>query len=67
MNPYIKQKQTHRHRKQAYGYQREKGGGQVINQEYGINIQTTIHKIDKQQDLLYNTGNNILVITYNRK
>ena len=25
MNLYIKQKQTHRHRKQIYGYQRGKG------------------------------------------
>ena len=30
-------------------------------------IETTIHKINKHEDLLYNTGNNIqyLVITYN--
>ena len=27
MNLYTKQKQTHRHRKQTYGYQRGKGGG----------------------------------------
>ena len=27
MNLFTKQKQTHRHRKQTYGYQREKGGG----------------------------------------
>ena len=26
MNLYTKQKQTHRHRKQNYGYQRGKGG-----------------------------------------
>ena len=26
MNLFIKQKQTHRHRKQTYGYQRGKGG-----------------------------------------
>ena len=25
---YLKQKQTHRHKKQIYGYQREKGGGE---------------------------------------
>ena len=48
MNLYSKQKHTHRHRKQAYGYQRwkERRG---INQEYRINkTQTTIYKIDKQ-------------------
>ena len=27
MNLFTKQKQTHRHRKQTYGYQRENGGG----------------------------------------
>ena len=27
MNLYTNQKQSHRHRKQIYGYQREKGGG----------------------------------------
>lgn len=27
MNLYTKQKQTHRHIRQAYGYQRKKGGG----------------------------------------
>ena len=27
MNLFTEQEQTHRHRKQIYGYQREKGGG----------------------------------------
>ena len=27
MNLFTEQKQTHRHRKQTYGYQREKEGG----------------------------------------
>ena len=27
MNLFTKQKQTHRHRKQTYGYQRGRGGG----------------------------------------
>ena len=31
MNLYTKQKQTHRHRKQTYGYQRGKGRGGEIN------------------------------------
>ena len=34
MNLSMKQKQTHRHRKQAYGYQKGMGGG--INWEFGI-------------------------------
>ena len=29
MNLYTKQKQTHRHSKQTYGYQRGKGGGEI--------------------------------------
>ena len=28
MNLFTKQKETHRHRKQTYGYQRGRGGGQ---------------------------------------
>ena len=47
MNSFTKQKQTHRQRKQTYGYQSGKGGG--INQEYGINIYTLIYKRDNQQ------------------
>ena len=48
MNLFAKQKQTHRHRKQTYGYQRGKGGG--INEELGINRNTLLcNKIDKQQ------------------
>ena len=35
-------KQTHRHRKQIYGYQRGKGRG-GINQEFGINRYTLIY------------------------
>ena len=35
MNLFTKQKQTHRHRKQTYGYQRGRGGG--INWEFEIN------------------------------
>ena len=38
MNLLTKQKQTHRLRKQAYGYQRGKWGPEGINQETGINI-----------------------------
>ena len=50
MNLFTKQKQTHRHRKQTSGYQKGKGGqGGGINYEIGINIHTTINKIDKQR------------------
>ena len=31
MNLFTKQKQTHRHRKQTYGYQREEKGGGGTN------------------------------------
>ena len=49
MNLFTKQKQTHRHRKQTYGYQ---GGKGVREDKLGVRdqqIQTTIFKIDKQQ------------------
>ena len=39
---YTKQKQTHRHRKQAYGYQRGQDMGGT-NQEFGINIYTLFY------------------------
>ena len=38
MNLFTKQKQAHRHRKQAYGYQRGKGG--EISWEFGIDVYT---------------------------
>ena len=41
MNLFTKQKQTHRHGKQTYGYQREQGRG-GINQEFGIKIYTQL-------------------------
>ena len=37
MNLYTKQKQTHRYRKQAYGYQRGKGGRERDELGVGIN------------------------------
>ena len=40
MNLHTKQKQTHRHRKQTYGYQKGKGG---TNQEYRINGYKLVH------------------------
>ena len=72
MNVFTKQKQTHRHRKQTYGYQRRwRGGwGGEINQEFGINIYTLLYiKWVNNKDLLYSTENytQYLVITYNGK
>ena len=37
MNFYTKQKQTHRHRKQTYGYLKGRGS-RGMNQEFGMNI-----------------------------
>ena len=42
MNLFTKQKQTHRLRKQTYGYQRGKIGG-GINWEFGIDIYTLLY------------------------
>ena len=44
-----KQKQTHRHRKQTYGYQRGREWGKDKLGVWDQQIHTTIHKIDKQQ------------------
>ena len=68
MNLYTKQKQTHRHRKQTYGYQR--GEVEGINQEFGINIYTLLYiKQITNKDLPYSTGNytQYFVITYKGK
>ena len=70
MNLFTKQKQTHRHRKQSYGYQRRKGGEGGINQGYEINRYTSLYiKQINNKDLLYSTENYIqhLVIAYNGK
>ena len=40
-NLFIKQKHTHRHKKQAYGYQREKGEGKKLG-VWDKEIQNTI-------------------------
>ena len=47
MNLFTKQKQTHRHRKQTYGYQRGKGGRDKSG-VWDEHIHTIIYKIDKQ-------------------
>ena len=57
MSLFTKQKQTHRHRKQTYGYQKGKGG---INQELEINRYTLLYiKQTNNKVLLYSTGNYI--------
>ena len=66
MNLFTKQKQTHRHRKQIYGYQR---GGRGVNQEFEINRYTLAHTKQRNEDPLYSTGNYIqyLAVTYMEK
>ena len=43
MNLFTKQKQTHRHRKQTYSYQRGKVGGGGINGKFGNDIYTLLY------------------------
>ena len=68
VNLFTKQKQTHRHRKQTYGYQRGKRRGRDILGVWDSQRHTTIYKINNK-DLLHSTGNYIqyLVITCNEK
>ena len=47
MNLFIKQNQTHRYRKQIYGYQSGKGEDKLG--VWDLQIWTTIYKICKQQ------------------
>ena len=56
MNLYTKQKWIHRHRKQIYGYQREKRVGRDKLALWDQKIYFTIYEIDKQQGL-NSTGN----------
>ena len=42
MNLFTKQKQTHRHRKETYGYQGKKGGG-GMNWEIWIDMYTLLY------------------------
>ena len=67
INLFTKQKQSHRGRKQAYGYQGGKRGG--INWEIGIDIYTLLYiKQITNKNLLYSTGNSTQysVMTYMR-
>ena len=43
MNLFTKQKQTHRYRKQTYGYQRGKRGGRDKSGVWDQQIHTTIY------------------------
>ena len=43
VNLFTKQKETHRHRKPTYGYQRGKGGSGGIKWEIGIDIYTLLY------------------------
>ena len=49
MNLFTKRKQTHRHRKQTYGYQRGRLAGRDKLGDWDWHIHTTIYKIDNQQ------------------
>ena len=67
---FPKQKETHRHRKQTYGYHRGKEVGGGINQEFGFNIHILLYiKQVTNKDLEYSTGNytQYLVILYKGK
>ena len=57
MNLFTKQKQTHRHRKQIYGYQSGKGKREKLG-AWDKKTHTTIYKIINKV-LLYSTGNYI--------
>ena len=49
MNLFTKQKQTHRLRKQTYGYQKGKGMGERQTGVWDQQIQTITYRMDKQQ------------------
>ena len=48
MNLFTEQKQTHRHRKQIYGYQRINRKGRDRLEAWDQQIHTTIYKVDEQ-------------------
>ena len=68
MTSYMKQKQTHRYRKQTWLLKGEKGL-EEINQEFGINIYTLLYIKYITENLLYNTENytQYFVLTYKGK
>ena len=57
MNLYIKQKQSHRHKKQIYGYQRRQRL-RGTNYEYGINRYKLLYtKQLNNKNILHSEGN----------
>ena len=71
MNLFTRQKQSHRHRKQAYDYQRgSRGMWGEVNQEFEINMHTLlyINQVDNK-DQLHSAGNytQYLAMIYNGK
>ena len=68
MTSYMKQKQTHRYRKQTWLLKGKKGLKE-INQEFGINIYTLLYIKYITENLLYNTENytQYFVLTYKGK
>ena len=69
INLYVEQKQNHRHGEQTGGCQ---GGGGWERDGLGVGdqqMQTRTYRMDKQQDLVYSTGNYIQypVINHNGK
>ena len=65
MNLITKQKQTHRHRKETYGYQRGKRGEEEIGGIGLTDALTYIKQVNNKDLLYYSTENYIqyLVIT----
>ena len=57
MNISTKQKQTQRHREQTCGWQGR--GGKEGLRVWDQQMQTIIHRMDKQQGPTYSTGNDI--------
>ena len=67
MKLFTEQEQTHRHRKQTYGYQGVNVGEGCVR-SLGLTVQANAYKIENNKDLLYTTENYTyyLVMTYNR-
>ena len=53
MNIYAKQKQNQGGRKQISGYQRGEGMGEVHVRGMGLKVQSTMHKTDEQEYIVY--------------
>ena len=56
MNLFTKQKWTHRHRKQTYHYQWQKGGEKDRLRVWDKHVHTTMYIVDKQQGPTDHTG-----------